>query len=148
MSKYEEADLILKLYELRREATMRQARDWYVRDFNPESAADVQAAMFGEQGGYLRMVLSYWEMAAALVNRGAIDVDLFDEANSEHILAFAKIEPLLGELRASLTPRFAVSLEKMIDAIPDGRQRAADMRERVKAVRSQRAARQSQTASA
>jgi hypothetical protein len=52
MSKQEEADLILKLYELRRDATMRTARDWYFRDFNPESVADVNNALFGEHSGH------------------------------------------------------------------------------------------------
>jgi hypothetical protein len=59
MSKSEEGGLILKLYELRRDDTMRKARDWYFREFNPESMADITAAMFSEQSGYLRMVLSY-----------------------------------------------------------------------------------------
>ena len=56
MSKQEEASLILKLYELRREETMRKARDWYFREFNPQSMADFNTAMFGEHSGHLRMV--------------------------------------------------------------------------------------------
>jgi hypothetical protein len=76
MAKHEEADLILKLYELRREPTMRIARDYYVRDFNPESMADITNALIGEHSGHLRMVVTYWDMAAALVNHGAIDITL------------------------------------------------------------------------
>ena len=57
MSKQEEAGLILKLYELRREDTMRKARDWYFREFNPQSMADFNAAMFGEHSGHVRMVI-------------------------------------------------------------------------------------------
>ena len=68
MSKQEEAGLILKLYELRREEVMRKARDWYFQEFNPQSIADFTSAMFGAHGGHLRMVVSYWDMAAALVN--------------------------------------------------------------------------------
>jgi hypothetical protein len=60
MSKQEEAGLILKLYELRREETMRKARDWFFREFNPETVADFNAAMFSPNSGYLRMVISYW----------------------------------------------------------------------------------------
>src|SRR5215472_18174671 len=71
MSKQEEAGLILKLYELRREETMRKARDWYFREFNPQSFADFQAALFSEHDCHLRMVVTYWDMAAALVNNGA-----------------------------------------------------------------------------
>ncbi|HTS71135.1 MAG TPA: hypothetical protein VMO17_19330, partial [Terriglobia bacterium] len=70
MSKQEEAGLILRLYELRREETMRKARDWYFRDFNPQTIADFTEAMLGEHSGHLRMVVTYWDMAAALVNDG------------------------------------------------------------------------------
>lgn len=140
MSKQEEAGLILKLYELRREDTMRQARDWFFRDFNPESIADFNAAMFGEHSGHLRMVTSYWDMAAALVNQGAISLDLFVETNGEHIGVFSKLEPLLSDLRAAYSPKFLHNLEKLIDAAPNGRQMAAMQRERMKSIREQMAA--------
>src|SRR5579862_7858852 len=113
MSKQEEGGLILKLYELRREETMRQARDWYFREFDPQSLADFSAAMFGPHSGHLRMVVTYWDMAAALVNNGAISLELFDDTNGEHIGVFAKIEPVLGEIRAAYSPRFAANLEKL-----------------------------------
>ena len=142
----EEAGLILKLYELRREDTMRKARDWYFRDFNPKAIADFTEAMFGEHSGHLRMVVSYWDMAAALVNDGAISLDLFTNTNGEHLGVFSKIEPLLGEIRSVYAPQFAVNLEKLIDATPDGRNRAAKARERMKAVRDQMAAKQAKTA--
>jgi hypothetical protein len=128
MSIQEEAGLILKLYALRREETMRKARDWYFREFNPQTMADYSAAVFGEHSGHVRMVVTYWDMAAALVNRGAISLDLFNDANGEHIGTFAKIEPLLGEIRKAFGPQFAMNLEKLIDATPNGRQRTAATR--------------------
>lgn len=146
MSKQEEAGLILKLYELRRDDTMRKARDWYFRDFHPESLADFSNAMFGEHSGYLRMVASYWDMAAALVNNGAISLELFTETNGEFLGVFSRIEPLLGEIRAAYGPQFAVNVEKLIDAMPDGRARVAAVRERMKGVRAQVAARQTKAA--
>ncbi|MGH9946420.1 MAG: DUF4760 domain-containing protein, partial [Pyrinomonadaceae bacterium] len=101
MSKVESADLILKLYDLRREATMRKARDWMF-GFNPTNAEEYgQTMMDPEVGGYLRMVSSYWDMAAALVNHGAIDADLFNETVGEHYMVFAKIEPVLADLRTA-----------------------------------------------
>src|ERR1700735_3883046 len=118
MSIQEEAGLILKLYELRREETMRKARDWYFRDFNPQSMAEFTEAMMGEHSGHLRMVVSYWDMAAALVDGGSISLELFANSNAEHIGVFAKVELLLGDIRRSFGPRFAVNLEKLIDAIP------------------------------
>jgi hypothetical protein len=140
MSIQDEAGLILKLYELRREETMRKARDWYSREFNPQSMADFTAAVLGEHSGYVRMVYSYWDMAATLVNRGAIGLELFNETNGEHILAFSMIEPILGEIRAAWGPQFLANLEKLIDATPDGRKRTAAMREQMKAIRAQLAA--------
>jgi hypothetical protein len=146
MSKQAEAGLILKLYDLRREGTMRQARDWYFRDFNPESMADFMKAMMGPNSGHLRMVVSYWDMAAALVNNGAISLEFFDDSNGEHIGTFAKIEPILSEIRMAFSPRFAASLEKLIDATPDGRKRVSQGREQMKAIRAQLAATQSKAA--
>ncbi len=137
MSKQEEAGLILKLYELRREETMRKARDWYFRDFNPQSMADFTAAIFGEHSGHLRMVVTYWDMAAALVNDGALSMQLFNDCNGEHIGVFGKIEPILGEIRKMMSPKFAANLEKLIDAIPDGRKQTAEFRERMKMILAQ-----------
>jgi len=146
MSKQEEAGLILKLYELRREETMRKARDWYFREFNPQSMADFNNAMFGEHSGHLRMVVTYWDMAAALVNNGAIGLELFNDSNGEHIGVFSKIEPLLDEIRATYGPQFAANCEKLIDAMPDGRKRVTAARERMKAIRSQLAEKQAKAA--
>lgn len=140
MSKQDEAGLLLKLYELRREETMRKARDWYVRDFHPDSMADFQGAMFSEHSNYLRMVVTYWDMAAALVNHGAISVELFSETSGECVTAFSKIEPLLGEIRAAFGPQFAANLEKLIEQMPNGRERTEAVRERIKGMRARFAA--------
>jgi hypothetical protein len=137
MSIHAEADLILKLYELRREPTMRIARDWFFTNFNPTSMADLNAAMFSEHSGHLRMVMSYWEMAATLVNHGAIGVKLFDESNGEHIGVFSKVEPILAEVRAAYGPQFMANLEKLIDATPDGRQKVAKSQEMYKMIKAQ-----------
>jgi hypothetical protein len=142
MSKQDEAGLILKLYELRREEVMRKARDWYFREFNPQNIAEFSNAMLGEHSGHLRMVVTYWDMAAALVNNGAISMELFNESNGEHIGVFAKIEHLLGEIRTTYAPQFAMGLEKLIDATPDGRKRVAASHERMKAIRARLAERQ------
>jgi len=137
MSKQEEAGIILRLYELRREETMRKARDWFFLEFNPQTVADFTSAMFSEHSGHVRMVISYWDMAAAMVNNGAIGLEFFNDCNGEHLGVFAKIEPLLKELRSSFGPRFAANFEKLIDATPDGRKQVAAMREQMKAIRAQ-----------
>ena len=134
MAIHDEANLILKLYDLRREDTMRTARDWFAREFHPESMADVQTAFMGEHSGHLRMVTSYWDMAAAMVNNGAIGLQLFNDTNGEHVMVFGKMEPVLKDIRAAYGPQYLVNLEKLVDATPGGRERGAAMRERMKAM--------------
>src|SRR5450432_2513858 len=95
---FESATLILTLYDQRREETMRKARDFFVT-FGPHSFDELVAGMFGPQGGYVRMVISYWDLAASLVNNGAIDEKMFRDANGEYVLVFAKLEPFLPQLR-------------------------------------------------
>jgi hypothetical protein len=140
MSIHSEADLILKLYELRREPTLRQARDWFFMGFNPASLEEYNAVIFSEHSAKARMVLSYWDMAAALVNHGAISVDFFNDTNSEFIGVFAKVEPIIEELRAANSPRLYVNLEKLIDTVPHGRARTAAVRERIKKIQAHTAA--------
>src|ERR1700680_3016696 len=146
MSKQEEAGLILKLYELRRDETMRKARDWYFREFNPQSLADFNNVMFGEHSGHLRMVITYWDMAAALVNHGAISMELFNDTNGEHIGVFAKTEALLPEIRKAFGPQYMANLEKLIDATPGGREKVAGMKERMKGIRAEMGERRSKAA--
>ena len=123
-TKAESAELVLKLYDLRREKKMRKARDWFVRWF-PASAEDyMKTVMDPKVGAYLRMVTSYWEMAAALVNQGCIDPEVFDATNGEHYIMFAKIEPILPELRAlNDRPTLFAQVEKQINSLPSGPER-------------------------
>lgn len=139
LSKAESADLILKLYDLRREALMREARDWFF-GFNPESIEDVSTAAYGARGAFYRMVTSYWDMAASLVNHGAIDEDMFNDANGEHIVVFAKVEPYLGEIRAMAgSPQYLHHLEDLVMRTPNARERLPEIRERMKRFAERRA---------
>lgn len=133
MSKTESADLILKLYDLRREATMREARNW-IFSFSPESAQDIMQAMIGaESSAYFRMVTSYWDMAASFVNHGAIDEEMFADAHGEHILIFSKIEPYLSEVREMMGgSKFLLNLETLIMKAPDAKEMLAGRREMIK----------------
>src|SRR3954466_8495151 len=97
-NKHESMIGIMKLYDLRREETLREARKWFA-GFNPDSFEEIIDTFTGEDDPYFRMVLSYWDMAASFVNHGAIDEQMFNEANVEHIFTFAKVEPFLTELR-------------------------------------------------
>ena len=138
MSKVESADLILKLYDLRREKKMRRAREWMF-SFNPTSVEEYwQTMMDPDVGGYLRMVVSYWDMAATMVNHGAIDADMFNETVGEHILVFAKVEPLLAQLREMWdSPEALRNLEKVIMDRPDGAERVRKTQEWMKSIQEQ-----------
>jgi hypothetical protein len=128
-NKQEDANLILRLYELRREETMRRARDWFTTDFNPERTQDLLGAMVGEHNAAYRMVTSYWDMAAAFVNHGAIDEQLFNDIHFEHIAVYAKIQPFLAEFRAlTNAPYYLAHLEQLIRRMPDAEDRLAAMR--------------------
>ena len=123
-TKAESAELVLKLYDLRREKKMRKAREWFFT-YTPASAEDyMRTVMDAKVGAYLRMVTSYWDMAAALVNQGCIDAEVFDATNGEHYIVFAKIKPILADLRQTMERPTAFSnLEKVINAAPGGPER-------------------------
>ena len=131
MSKQEDADLILKLYDLRREATMRQARSWMMT-FNPDSMQDIIDALTGEHNASFRQVTSYWEMAASLVNHGAIDEQMFHDANGEHLFVYAKFHPFIKEIRAQFGEHSFQHLEKLCMSVPDADARLAALRERAR----------------
>ena len=138
-TKSEDADLILKLYDLRREEVMRKARDWFIW-FNPESMQDILDTFMSDKSAYYRMVTSYWDMAATLVNHGAIDEEMFNEANGEHTVVFAKIEPFLAELRAKFeAPNMLANLEKLVMRKPDAKELLGKLRERFKQMAALRA---------
>jgi hypothetical protein len=133
MSKAESADLILKLYDLRRELVMREARNWMIT-FMPESNSDVMQAMINPaSSAYYRMVTTYWDMAASLVLHGAIDEEMFNDAAGEHIVVFSKVEPFLQEIRETMgSPRVLINLEELIMRLPDAKERLAKTREMMK----------------
>ena len=149
MSKQEDADLILKLYELRREAVMRDARNWFFT-FNPTSIQDFVDMMLSDKNSYFRQVVSYWEMAATLVNHGAIDEAMFTEANGEHLFIYSKIEPFIPQLKEAFQmTEYLPNLEKLIARTPDSAERLNQIRERMKkfaAMRAEHAAKASAAA--
>jgi len=131
MSKQEEADLILKLYDLRREPLMREARNWFFT-FNPQNPQDFLDVLTSEKSGQYRMVVSYWDMACSLVNNGAIDAQMFNDANGEHVFVYAKMEPWIPMLREQMgAPQFLAHLEKTVKALPDYEERLAAIRDRI-----------------
>src|ERR1044072_6779449 len=122
--KAKSAELILKLYELRREAVMREARSWFFT-FNPESVEHIQRTAMGEHGGYLRMVTTYWDMACSFVNHRAIDAEMFNDGTGEQDLVSAKPQPFIEQIRAAGSSTYMQHLERAVLAMPNAEERLA-----------------------
>ncbi|MBP9664702.1 MAG: hypothetical protein KBD94_08770 [Pyrinomonadaceae bacterium] len=133
MNREASADLIMKLYDLRREEKMRDARTWFV-SFFPESAEDILNAMIDvETSAKYRMVSTYWDMAASFVNRGAIDEDMFFDSGGEIWVVFSKIQPYVGQMRETLgNPNYLKHLDDLVMRQPNALDTLAQRRETMK----------------
>ena len=113
---------ILKLYEIRGEAVMREARAWFFTEFAPRSGKEIVRLMLSgqKQSAFYRMVASHWETAASFVNNGGIDERLFLEGNSEHVVVYARLQPFLAEVREIMgEPDYLANLERLVLKSPD-----------------------------
>jgi hypothetical protein len=125
---HEQVNLLLRLYEMRREPTLREAREWYAGNFHPASLEDMQkqAPMGSKQNAYSRMVISYWGMVASIVNRGLIDEEFFFENTGEQWMVWERIRPIIGEWRAAYkNPNQFASLEKHVQHLESWREKHA-----------------------
>ena len=116
-TKPNDALAILKLYEIRSEPLMRQARAWFMSEFNPQSGLEILGLLqSGEKpSAFYRMVSSHWEVASALVNNGGIDEKMFLESNTEHVVVFAKLQPFINEIRETIgEPDYLSQLERLV----------------------------------
>jgi hypothetical protein len=142
-----DAHLILELYDLRREAEMRKARNWWAAEFFPQSADDVMKvafAMGAQENNWFRQVAGYWGMAASFVLQGVLNEDLFLQPafSGEMFLIFAKIHPFIKELREKVgDPNLFLNIEKVITRTKWGRDRLQFMLKRVEMMRQKRAER-------
>ena len=124
-----DAQLIMKLYDLRREAEMRKARSWLVAEFWPQSADDfikVVNSFPSQENAWLRQVGSYWDMAASFVLHGALNEELFVQpgCSGEMFFIFAKIHPFLKEIREKLNnPEMFLHVERVATGSKTARKR-------------------------
>ena len=113
---HHDAELLLRLYDLRREARLREAREWYMRDFHAESFADLlkKYPRGSEDNARFRMVVSYWDMVASIVNQGLIKEEFFFENTTEFWVVWAKTKPFVPEAReARKNPHIWSNLEQL-----------------------------------
>src|SRR3954470_21390131 len=116
---YDDANLILRLYEMRREEKMRAARNWFVSNFKCKTMADMQTLCppGSEPNAYFRQVASYWDMAGSFVNSGVLNADLFFANTREILLTWERMRPVIAEVRAAFKdPSYLGNLEKAGDA--------------------------------
>jgi hypothetical protein len=139
-----DAELILKLYDARREAEIRKARQWWTTTFWPESEDEILKVMRGmgtQENAWLRQVLGYWGMATSFVSHGVLSEDLFFEPSfsGEMFFIFAKVEPYLKELREKLqNPLLLAAVEKLVHS-KAGRERYKIISRNVENMRKARA---------
>ncbi len=131
------ATLILKLFELRREPVLREARAWFLRDFNPQSLEEALTLAGGPRNDWFRMVIGYWDMAASFVVHGAIDADMFRAASTEMVATLAKIEPFIEDIRrVSRIPEFAANIEAVLQGQAGVAERMAHLRSQFRKIAS------------
>ena len=137
-----DAEIILRLYALRTEAVMRQARAWVGGEFWPQTADEFYAVYENPRdphNPWLRQVLSYWEMAAAMVLHGAVSAELFVDCNGEGFFLMAKFSHILEAIREK-NPTFFNKTTELINRFSAAAQRYEATLKRVEATRSTRAA--------
>jgi hypothetical protein len=139
-----DAEIILRLYELRTEAEMRKARAWMTGEFWPASAEEFFAVASNPSdphNPWLRQVLTYWEMAAAMVLHGAVSAELFVDCNGEGFFLLAKFAPILDAIREK-NPGFMIKTSELISRFSAASQRYEAMQKSVEARRNSLPARQ------
>ena len=137
----EEAQLLLHLYDLRREAEMRKARDWWMWQFTPRTAEDflkVAYAAGTQENNWMRQVASYWGLAASFVLQGVLSEELFlrPAFSGEMFFVLAKVHPFLPELREKLgDPEVFRDVEKVATITKWGRERLKFILKRIEMFR-------------
>lgn len=142
---YEQAQLHLQLFEMRRETRLREARDWFFKNVNAENFDEaMKIAAPGTQGGtYFMMVTSYWEQACAFLNYGLLHEDLFFETSGEFFGVWEAVKPTIMEGRKRFNnPLFLTHLEKAAQRFEEWQEKRspgtiASMRQMMKQMRAQ-----------
>lgn len=115
-----DAEIILKLYSLRTESVMRQARAWMTGEFWPATVEEFFAVVLNPadpHNALFRQVISYWEMAAAMVLHGAVSAELFVDCNAEGFFLLAKFAHILDGIRER-NPGFLTKTSELVRRSP------------------------------
>ncbi len=113
-----DAELLLRLYDIRREPELRRARQWFLSEFKPGDWSGMKARYlsFTDEDRWFRMTISYWEMVATIVNRGVLHPELFFDHTGEALITWERCKPWIAGARADLRPTYLFQLERMVEA--------------------------------
>ena len=113
-----DAELMLHLYEVRRDPELRKARAWFLTQFKAQSWAEIKARYLShsDEDRWFRMTISYWEMVGTLVNRGVLHAELFFDHTGEDIVTWDRCAPWIAEARADIRPTYLYQFERMVKA--------------------------------
>ena len=139
-----DAQVIMELYDLRREAELRKARNWFAIEFNPKTVDELMAIimdMKSDGNRYFRMVTSYWEMAASMALHGAVNEELFLDTQGEMFFIMAKLTPLLEGMREKMqSPEAMKKCETLINKSDASKKKLQAFIQRVERLRAMAAA--------
>jgi len=131
---YHDAELVLKLYDLRREPVMREARNFIptLAGASFEKVMEVTSAFGTKENAYVRQVYGYWEMVASLIVHGTLNAELAYDTLQEMYFAYAMIQPHVEEFRKKMnSPDFLKNVQKVVESTPQGRQRLEQIKQRM-----------------
>ncbi len=111
-----DAELLLRLYEIRREPELRRARKWFISEFKPSGWDEIKARYLShsDEDRWFRMTTSYWEMVGTLVNRGVLHAELLFDSTGEDIVTWERCKPWIEGVRADLRPTYLYQLERLV----------------------------------
>ncbi len=111
-----DAELLIRLYEIRREPELRRARRWFLTDFKATTWDEIKRDYLKhtDEDRWFRQTTSYWEMVGALVNRGVLNAELFFEHGGEHVAAWKRCEAWIEGARADIRPTYLHNFEKVV----------------------------------
>jgi len=123
-----DAELLLRLYEIRRDPELRQARKWFLTEFKPTGWADIKSRYLShsDEDRWFRMTTSYWEMVGTLVNRGVLHPDLFFDHTGEDIVSWERCKAWIPDARADIRPTYLYQFERLVTDHLAFRKRAAE----------------------
>ncbi len=113
-----DAELLIHLYELRRDPELRRARQWFLTEFRAESWTEIKLRYLShtDEDRHFRMTTSYWEMVGTLVNRGVLHAELFFDHTGEDIVSWERCKPWIAEARADIRPTYLYQFERLVES--------------------------------